>query len=179
MTESRKRRFRIMRFRLEASPRTGGRVPRLFIVFFALAGAVFLWTPSRWLWDSFQRFRAFQDAPLPGLVSEKAAWRVPSLLDQALPSLATEPDSAKQQRPVTFRLLAPAAKEVFLGGSFNNFNAREHPLVRRPDGLWETTLALAPGRYFYKFKVDGRWELDPTNPDKTPEPHDRSILVIR
>ena len=29
------------------------------------------------------------------------------------------------------------------------------------DGHWETTIALAPGRYEYKFVVDGQWLPDP------------------
>jgi hypothetical protein len=35
-------------------------------------------------------------------------------------------------------------------------------MKRRNDGQWETTLALGPGRYQYKFLVDGEWIVDPT-----------------
>jgi hypothetical protein len=81
-------------------------------------------------------------------------------------------------RATTFRLLAPAAREVFLGGSFNNFNGSENPMVRGRDGIWEITLSLPPGRHTYKFKVDGDWLLDPTNPEKTPEPRESSLIDV-
>ena len=81
-------------------------------------------------------------------------------------------------RPVAFRLLAPAAQSVWVGGSFNDFNAADHPLTRTADGVWETTVPLAPGRDEYKFKVDGRWELDPANPERTPAPRECSLLEI-
>lgn len=81
-------------------------------------------------------------------------------------------------RATTFRLLAPAAREVFLGGSFNNFNGSENPMVRGNDGIWEMTLPLSPGRHAYKFKVDGEWLLDPANPEKSPSPRESSLIDV-
>jgi 1,4-alpha-glucan branching enzyme len=34
-------------------------------------------------------------------------------------------------------------------------------MKRHTDGHWETTAALAPGRYQYKFLIDGQWIPDP------------------
>jgi len=34
-------------------------------------------------------------------------------------------------------------------------------MKRHHDGHWEATVALAPGRYQYKFIVDGEWITDP------------------
>ena len=34
-------------------------------------------------------------------------------------------------------------------------------MALRGAGLWQTTLALKPGRYQYKFVVDGEWMADP------------------
>ena len=34
-------------------------------------------------------------------------------------------------------------------------------MKRQADGHWATTIALAPGRYEYKFIVDGHWIPDP------------------
>lgn len=34
-------------------------------------------------------------------------------------------------------------------------------MKRHNDGHWEATLALAPGRYQYKFVADGEWIADP------------------
>jgi hypothetical protein len=33
-------------------------------------------------------------------------------------------------------------------------------------GMWVVTLQLAPGRYQYKFVVDGTWVIDADNPDR-------------
>jgi 1,4-alpha-glucan branching enzyme len=49
------------------------------------------------------------------------------------------------------------------------------------DGVFEVTLALAPGRYEYKFIVNGeRWLTDPENPDTTPDPYGghNSVLTV-
>ncbi|MGD9789189.1 MAG: glycogen-binding domain-containing protein [Phycisphaerales bacterium] len=53
---------------------------------------------------------------------------------------------------------APGAKEVFVAGTFNNWDPRAQVLKQSgKDGQWGTTLDLPPGRYEYKFIVDGRW----------------------
>ncbi|MCF8110847.1 MAG: glycogen-binding domain-containing protein [Desulfobacteraceae bacterium] len=72
-------------------------------------------------------------------------------------------NSNKGKRRVVFRLSAPDAREVFIGGSFNGWDIQKHPLKRKPGGFWEKTVMLAPGRYEYKFRVDGIWRSDPAN----------------
>ena len=62
---------------------------------------------------------------------------------------------------VNFALLKPDAKQVLLSGEFNGWSRSATPMKWHPDGHWETTVALAPGRYEYKFIVDGQWILDP------------------
>jgi hypothetical protein len=62
---------------------------------------------------------------------------------------------------VTFVLLEPDAKEVAVGGDFNGWGSGATPMKRHDGGHWETTVALAPGRYEYKFLVDGQWIPDP------------------
>ena len=52
---------------------------------------------------------------------------------------------------------APKAKEVFVAGTFNNWSPKSHPLKRNSDGTWALTLGLPPGRYEYKFVIDGEW----------------------
>lgn len=52
---------------------------------------------------------------------------------------------------------APKAKHVFIAGTFNTWNPKSHPLKRTGDGHWVLTLDLPPGRYEYKFVVDGEW----------------------
>jgi len=69
--------------------------------------------------------------------------------------------TAPQTVNVTFKLLEPDAKQVALAGDFNGWATDATPMKRQADGNWETTVALAPGRYQYKFIVDGQWIPDP------------------
>ena len=55
----------------------------------------------------------------------------------------------------SFLLAAPNAKAVFVAGEFNNWNATANPLKKDAGGLWTTALNLKPGKYAYKFIVDG------------------------
>ena len=69
----------------------------------------------------------------------------------------------KGGKRVIFWVLAPAAAEVRICGDFNGWDGQKHLLKRRPGGFWEKTLRLQPGRYEYKFQVDGAWQLDSGN----------------
>ena len=71
-------------------------------------------------------------------------------------------DKIKRQR-VILTLNAPKAEEVILMGDFNNWNAQTHVMKRIEDGGWEKIVMLPPGRYEYKFLVDGQWWTDPKN----------------
>jgi hypothetical protein len=76
------------------------------------------------------------------------------------PETAVKP-TVPQTVKVTFALLEPGAKQVFLCGEFNGWASDATPMKRDEAGHWETTLALAPGRHEYKFLVDGNWKHDP------------------
>ncbi len=54
------------------------------------------------------------------------------------------------------------AKEVFLSGTFNRWSTTQMPMVRSDSG-WTIKLRLKPGKYFYKYIIDGRWASDPFN----------------
>ncbi|WP_205503197.1 glycogen-binding domain-containing protein [Rufibacter psychrotolerans] len=71
------------------------------------------------------------------------------------------------------------AREVFLAGSFNQWRDFELPMKKTPTG-WELPYAIGPGNYEYKFKVDGKWVLDPANPLKVgnPEGTGNSYLIL-
>lgn len=73
---------------------------------------------------------------------------------------APKPTSAKTVN-VSFALLEPDAKQVLVCGDFNAWSPTATPMKRDKSGHWETTVALAPGRYQYKFVVDGHWIPDP------------------
>jgi 1,4-alpha-glucan branching enzyme len=68
-----------------------------------------------------------------------------------------------KRRKVTFSLEANNATDVFLMGDFNSWNLQKHPMKRDANGLWQQVVIIPPGRYEYKFLVDGRWKEDPQN----------------
>ncbi len=72
---------------------------------------------------------------------------------------------------IEFTYYAPGAGQVFLSGSFNGWNASELPLTNDGKGTWSIVKKLAPGKYEYKFVVDGAWFADPENPDTVPDPY--------
>jgi chromosome partitioning protein len=56
---------------------------------------------------------------------------------------------------------------VRLAGDFNDWVPDAGVrLERHPDGSWTKSVPLPPGRYEYKLVVDGRWVVDPLNPNK-------------
>jgi len=70
---------------------------------------------------------------------------------------ASEKDLVKQVR---FQFPAPEVKEVYLTGDFNNWNTNSHPMKKDQNGNWEISISLQPGRYEYRFFVDGIWQND-------------------
>ena len=64
---------------------------------------------------------------------------------------------------VTFELPAEVgARKVSLCGEFNDWDATQHPLTRRKNGNFSTTISLKPGKsYRFRYWVDDeRWEND-------------------
>ncbi|KAF0151192.1 MAG: Glycosidase [Ignavibacteria bacterium] len=65
----------------------------------------------------------------------------------------------------------PAKKynKLTLFGSFNGWDRSSMPMKdENNDGIFETEVALEPGRYEYKFFGDGEEIIDPNNPNKKP-----------
>jgi len=63
-------------------------------------------------------------------------------------------------RRVKFQLQAEPGCEVYLAGTFNSWNPRKNKM-KYANGMYTTTLTLEPGRYEYKFVIDGVWCVDP------------------
>lgn len=63
-------------------------------------------------------------------------------------------------KPIEFSCHAPAAKAVFVAGTFNDWRpgALHNHL---PDGGWAVTLPIPIGHHEYKFVVDGQWCCEP------------------
>ena len=64
---------------------------------------------------------------------------------------------------VTFRILAPDAKEVRLAAGDIPGVGRGAEMTKNDEGVWEATLDVAPGYYRYNFNVDGVSVIDPRN----------------
>jgi len=78
----------------------------------------------------------------------------------------------------TFTFLAPEAQSVQLAGDFNSWDTNTHPLKKASNGLWKRTLNLSPGRYEYRFLVDGQWHNDPQCESYNPNPFGEENCVI-
>ena len=80
-----------------------------------------------------------------------------------------------------FRLKGHAdARVVAVAGSFNEWNQSQR-LCGKEGDEWVCRIDLEPGKYTYKFIIDGDWILDPDNP--TTEDDERgitnSVLVVK
>jgi len=80
---------------------------------------------------------------------------------QPAPARVVSPEVGSDRR-VTFRLLAPQAREVVLAGEFIEGNKS---LDKDANGLWSVTVGpLEPEIYHYNFTIDGVRTIDPGNP---------------
>jgi chromosome partitioning protein len=80
---------------------------------------------------------------------------------------------------VLFTVAAPQALLVQIAGDFNNWNPeRTHMEPIGP--IWRLVLPLPPGRYRYRYVIDGQWLTDPLNPLFEPSPYsgDDSLVVV-
>ncbi len=81
-----------------------------------------------------------------------------------------------------FRYHHTDARTVHLVGNFNDWSPGADPMTdANGDGEWSLFYPLEPGRYAYKFVINGkRWIPDPTNSVHEPDGFDgiNSIVVI-
>ena len=65
---------------------------------------------------------------------------------------------------VVFSARFEAARRVLIAGDFNNWSPESTPMLKNGSpGKWTMSLPLRPGRYRYRFIVDGQWVTDPHN----------------
>lgn len=81
---------------------------------------------------------------------------------------------------VRLELTRPDAREVGIAGSFNDWHSSVTPMIRLINGKWAKELALPPGRYEYRFVVDGEWVDDPAATELIPNPFGtpNAVLVV-
>jgi 1,4-alpha-glucan branching enzyme len=92
---------------------------------------------------------------------------------------------------IAFYFDAPSAKTVNLAGTFNDwggtlhgpFNSSIDPMEKNEQGVWMVVIPLKPGKYEYKFVIDGGvvWKEDPNNPERVDDGYGghNSILVVK
>jgi 1,4-alpha-glucan branching enzyme len=67
---------------------------------------------------------------------------------------------------IILRYYDPIAQDVQIAGDFSNWEPVENIMVQQKENkIWKGTVQLKPGKYQYKFIVDGEWKIDPCNPE--------------
>lgn len=107
---------------------------------------------------------------------EGAAAAATSVAQRSAVALAPSPGKTTAQKieefygvqqfgeEVIFSARFDTAKRVLIAGDFNNWSPDSTPMVKNGQpGKWTMSLPLRPGRYRYRFIVDGQWVTDPHN----------------
>jgi 1,4-alpha-glucan branching enzyme len=79
---------------------------------------------------------------------------------------------------IQFALKAPRAHSVTVAGSFNDWEPAQMPLQKAKGGIWRRTLLLSPGRYVYRFIVDGEWRSDPNAKESAANEYGETNSVV-
>lgn len=91
---------------------------------------------------------------------------------------ATSKKAASHSGCVCLALTHPTADRVFVAGSFNDWHPTVTPMIRLEGGKWAKELVLPPGRYEYRFVVDGQWMDDPAATELIPNPFGAANAVL-
>jgi chromosome partitioning protein len=80
---------------------------------------------------------------------------------------------------VLFTFEAPDARRVQLVGDFNGWGLDGSDMTLTGT-IWTSTLKLPPGRYRYRYVIDGTWRSDPMNAEVEPSPYgeDNSVIEV-
>ncbi len=96
--------------------------------------------------------------------------KMQEILKKELPKLKT----------IIFSVDAPAAKDVYIAGEFNDWKTDESSRMNiDTKGTWHKRLNLENGSYRYRFVIDGQWIEDPTNPEREKNPYGNMDSVIK
>lgn len=115
------------------------------------------------------------------MLAVSTLWAQPAAPGGSPPPRVVSPEVGPDKK-VTFRLYAPKAEQVLLGGSGDipgtGFRSST-PLTKGENGVWEVTVGpLAPGAYRYAFNVDGLTVVDPRNPATSESNENTWSLVV-
>jgi 1,4-alpha-glucan branching enzyme len=90
----------------------------------------------------------------------------------------SRPRTTSTTHEVEFTFHAPEAKKVCIAGKFNDWNTKSMPMKKGKDGTWRINLKLSPGKYEYKYFVDGAWSSDMPCAELVPNPFGTYNCVI-
>jgi 1,4-alpha-glucan branching enzyme len=87
---------------------------------------------------------------------------------------------ASGSQQVRLEIIRSQAREVFVAGSFNDWQPTATPLKLVGEGKWVVEVSLPPGRYEYRFIADGEWVDDPNAKEFVPNPHGgaNALLIV-
>jgi hypothetical protein len=120
---------------------------------------------------------AIATAPAPSIVHSKIEFSSEPKIEvksESAPPVKTPPTTRQKieafygvkqiDDQVIFTAKFENASKVLIAGDFNHWSPMSTPMIRsETHGMWVTKLPLYPGRYRYRFIVDGRWTTDPNN----------------
>lgn len=78
----------------------------------------------------------------------------------------------------TFKYKGDKGLKVSVAGEFNGWNMNANYMIEN-DGIYTTTMELKPGRYNYKFVINGKdWIPDALNPVRSTDGWNNSVITI-
>ena len=116
-------------------------------------------------------------APVQSAARAQSAAPMQSAAPAVVPPPVAKPASPKPTG-IAIELVEPAARQVFVAGSFNGWKPESTPLVPLGNGRWKGDLRLGPGRHEYLFVVDGQWRPDPNARESVENPFGGRNSVI-
>jgi 1,4-alpha-glucan branching enzyme len=72
--------------------------------------------------------------------------------------------TANEKKKIEFTYKADPGREVFIAGTFNDWDPSKTRLTESDAGVYRISIKLPAGRHEYKFVIDGCWQIDPENP---------------
>ena len=114
-------------------------------------------------------------------IKSKAAAKTVAAKKPCVRKAKTEKTAKVAEKSVTFTVRADIGKTVYLAGCFNQWNPTGKKMLdKKNEGVYTASVRLAPGRYEYKFVIDGTWCADPENLDFVQNDHGtlNSVIVV-
>jgi chromosome partitioning protein len=121
-----------------------------------------------------------QESTMPGIEIHETVEQEENIGRDTLNIYAPAAAPIQTKDGVLFTLKSPEAHSVQLAGDFNSWMPEGNEM-EFSNGVWQKMLALAPGRYRYRYVVDGRWQKDPLNSsvENSPFGDQNSVLDLR